>query len=300
MIRAKTNIDSREVVSTDTLPTLFVEGGGGDRFDASVMKMLFDGAIRVESLGPSDGVRFAADAFKRSHHHYFFLIDRDTLGDKAVEKSWKTFDQPNGSNLLIWRKREIENYFLSPAFLSMSQFCSPNTNKKKISDKIVSFAQKRLYVDALNFVIISCRETLRQTGIQIEKLDNIQTENDARTTIARIKNFGTYITKARDLSEKMETMFSERLELLRGDSDVLQVGKGKWQDQMEGKEILRSVLSQGLFKVESTNKKVVEGIDKFNRIIEDLLKLENQKSDDFPRELLDIKIKVWKKIRLQN
>lgn len=65
MIQALNNADSKDFARRSS-PVLFVEGGGRDRFDVIVFKTLFDGEIEVEPLGPSDGVRFAAEAFKQS------------------------------------------------------------------------------------------------------------------------------------------------------------------------------------------------------------------------------------------
>jgi hypothetical protein len=296
MISVKTNIEPREVALTATRSTLFVEGGGEKSFDVSAMKTLFDGEISVEPLGPADGVRFAAEAFKQSHPEYFFLIDRDTLDDKTVKKYWKDFDLPKGNNLLILKKREIENYFLSPAFLCISQFRNTKISEKNITNKIICFAKKRLYADALNFVIISCREELQRTEIRIESVNNIETEQDALKTIEKIKSFHTYNNKVKNLSKKMTTMFSDRLKLLCGDSKSLQFEKGQWQDQMEGKEILHNILSQGFFRVETNDKKILEGTEKFNAIIKDLLKPENQNHPAFPDELQTIKSKIRQKL----
>ncbi|MDR0391982.1 MAG: hypothetical protein LBH59_08755 [Planctomycetaceae bacterium] len=296
-INVTTNRESREFAKISS-PVLFIEGGGADRFDINVMESLFDGKIKIEPLGSSVGVRFASQAFQQSYPYYFFLVDRDTCSDQEVEQSWKTFGTENGNNLLILHKREIENYFLDPDFLCLSQYLYPNKNtdaKTEITNKIIYFAQKRLFVDVLNFVIISCREKLKKTGIELATMNNIKTEKDALQKIEQIKDFDNYIKNAKELSKQMRKMFCDRLKLLRGNSESLQINVGKWQDQMEGKEILNSVLSQGFFKVKNNMNKIIQNKDKTNRIIKDLLK-EKNRSNKFPQELLEIKEKIIQKI----
>ncbi|MDR0705614.1 MAG: hypothetical protein LBF88_11575 [Planctomycetaceae bacterium] len=94
----------------------------------------------------------------------------------------------------------------------------------------------------------------------------------------------------------MQAMFFDKLELLRGDSKSLQISVGKWQDQMEGKEILNIVLSQDLFKVKNNKNDVIEGKEKSNCIIKDLLK-EKNRANKFPQELLEIMEKAMQKIK---
>jgi hypothetical protein len=188
-IKVTTHRESKEFAKTSS-SVLFVEGGGTDRFDVNVMESLFDGKIKIEPLGPADGVRFVSQAFQRSYPYYFFLVDRDTCNDQEVARSWETFGTENGNNLLILHKREIENYFLEPDFLCLSQYLCPSKNvKTEITNKIIRFAQERLFVDALNFIIISCREKLKKTCIKIAKLSNIKTEKDALQKIEQIKKF---------------------------------------------------------------------------------------------------------------
>ena len=55
------------------------------------------------------------------HPTYYFLIDRDHHDIDFINRSWYNFPDPNTHNLLIWRKREIENYFLEPNWLNMIQ-----------------------------------------------------------------------------------------------------------------------------------------------------------------------------------
>ncbi len=90
--------------------TLFVEGRSPDSIDPIVLQELFKGlSVRVEPLGPSYHIKSAAEALYRQHPDYYFLIDRDHYYDDFVEKCWRNFPDPDTNNLLVWRKRELEN-----------------------------------------------------------------------------------------------------------------------------------------------------------------------------------------------
>ena len=101
---------------------LFVEGDKGS-VDPEVLNKLFSNKISIEPLGPSSSVKSVAKALQTYHPTYYFLIDRDHYDDSFVEKCWDDFPDPKTNNLLIWRRREIENYFLDPDYLSRSDFC---------------------------------------------------------------------------------------------------------------------------------------------------------------------------------
>jgi hypothetical protein len=58
-----------------------------------------------------------AHALYQYHHDYYFLIDRDHHNDEEIEQYWEKFPDESTDNPLIWRRREIENYFLIPEYL---------------------------------------------------------------------------------------------------------------------------------------------------------------------------------------
>lgn len=105
-----------EQVRQSARHTLFVEGARDDAFDPTVLKRLF-GMITVKALGPSHHIRAAAEAMYAHHPEHYFIIDRDFHDDTDVERTWSRFPDPEFSNLLMWRRRELENYFIEPAYL---------------------------------------------------------------------------------------------------------------------------------------------------------------------------------------
>lgn len=164
MIRLNRAIHTEEVKQNGR-HVLFVEGRGNDSLDPQIIGVLFDGKIRIEPLGASFSVKSVAEALYPFHPTYYFLIDRDHHhDDDFINQCWHNFPDPETHNLLIWKYREIENYFLDPDYLMCSDFVK--VSKKVLENKIKQFCQERLYLDAANHVIVSIREKLKQTWIQ--------------------------------------------------------------------------------------------------------------------------------------
>lgn len=145
--------------------TLFVEG----EFDVAVLSTFFNShppgvELHVEAFGPSSSLRAAADAFHRHHPEYYFLIDRDHHDDETVERSWRNFPDRTTSNILIWRRRELENYFLIPEYLLRSEhLCVGETELRTC---IRDACARRLYFDAANYVITGLRESFKSNWIK--------------------------------------------------------------------------------------------------------------------------------------
>jgi hypothetical protein len=163
MVSVKRNIRPEEVRHR-AQHVLFAEGKDKNAVDPKVLGALFDiGNIRIEPLGPSFSVRSVAEALYSYHPTYYFLIDRDHHTDEFVEQCWSNFPDPDKNNLLVWRKREIENYFLDPAYLFHSGYCE--VSQQEMENRILAFARTRLYLDAANYVVISIREELKRNWI---------------------------------------------------------------------------------------------------------------------------------------
>ncbi len=121
MINVTTGIRAEEV-RLQGQHVLFVEGRYRDAVDPNVLNALFSFGLRIEPLGPSFWVRSVAEALHPHHPTHYFLIDRDHHKHDFVEDCWKNFPDRNTRNLLVWRRREIENYFLEPRYLSQSKY----------------------------------------------------------------------------------------------------------------------------------------------------------------------------------
>lgn len=143
---------------------LFVEGASDTAFDPVILRRLVP-FVDARPMGPSSNIRAAADAMHRHHPDYYFLIDRDHHGDETVEKSWERFPDPEYSNILIWRKRELENYFLDAQYLAKSQFVVSTIDE--IEAVVLKLCQARLYLEAANRVVIALREEAKKKWIEV-------------------------------------------------------------------------------------------------------------------------------------
>ena len=101
---------------------LFVEGRGDDAIDPTVLRVLLGNQLRIEPLGASFSVTSVAEALHQFHPNYYFLVDRDHHDCDFVEQCWSNFPDAGTRNLLVWRRREIENYFLDPDYLARSKY----------------------------------------------------------------------------------------------------------------------------------------------------------------------------------
>lgn len=83
---------------------------------------------------PSFSVRSVATALRQFHPEYWFVIDRDDWDDTAVEASWQRFPDPAHDNLLIWRKKELESYFLEPDWACRSRYLMPSASSNALKN----------------------------------------------------------------------------------------------------------------------------------------------------------------------
>jgi hypothetical protein len=108
--------------------TVFVEGGHDGEIDPVIIGYLLKRnglpQVEVRAMGSCENVRNAAHALVRHHPSYYFVIDRDDQDNETVERSWSDFPDLETDNLLIWRKRELENYFIDPEYIEKSEFLS--------------------------------------------------------------------------------------------------------------------------------------------------------------------------------
>lgn len=272
MIAVKKGIRATEV-RFSRQHVLFVEGRDKEAIDPKVLDEFFEGNIQIEPLGPSFSVRSVAEALYTHHPTYYFLIDRDHYDDAFIERCWKNFPNPDTHNLLVWRRREIENYFLEPAYLFQSRYCK--VSQGELEKKILQFTNERLFLDVANYVITSIREELKRTWI--EHFSNPAEFSSKEKALLKLKNateFDQYRTKvAQKVStDEVERRFHKYLDEMTGDEARLVLGQGKWLDMIKGKKVLAQVVSSGDFQVLTTDGTPLDGRAKINEVVKDILR----------------------------
>lgn len=261
-----------EAVRQGARHLLFVEGNDDDALDPQVLSGFLP-MVQVKALGASFHIRSAAEALSTHHPTYYFLIDRDHHDDAFVEECWMRFPDPSKSNLLVWPRRELENYFLIPEYMERSDYL--NVGPEKLRGCIRKWCQRRLYLDAANQVVVSLREDLKQKWVETftrvqefdtkeKALDNLRAMPEL---VKRIADTATVL----DVSE-VESRFLAVLEDFTGGNDLLEYGSGRWLEMVRGKKILPSVLHD-CFRVKDARGAVVQDArDCLIEVAKDLLR----------------------------
>ena len=295
MITAKTGIRSEEV-RFGSQHVLFVEGKDHNAIDPTVLNGLFSDELRIEPLGPSFSVKSVAQALHQHHPTYYFLIDRDHYGKDVVERCWCQFPDPGANNLLIWRRRELENYFLEPDYLIQSEYCE--VDKKALGDKILNVARTRLFLDAANHVVISVREGLKQNWIDIfTNPDEFITENDALNMLLKSDNFPRHCSNVqRTVSPtELERRFRKVVNEMTGGTKQINFDVGNWLEQIKGKMVLTQVINSECFRVRALNGNLLQGKEKLQAVVRDLL---NKDTNVQPKDFKDLKKLIDTQIRV--
>ena len=271
MISAKKGIRAEEV-RLQSQHVLFVEGNDKDSIDPHVLEVLFGQKIRIEPLGASFSIKSVAQALFSYHPTYYFLIDRDHHDNEFIDRCWKNFPDQETHNLLVWRRREIENYFLEPEYLSQSKFC--RVSQDSLEQKVLQCANERLFLDAANYVVTSIREELKRNWIQ--KFSNPEEFSSREIALQRLKNSNEFDQHRSNVDQKVsadevERRFHEYLEIMTNGQDQLEFGVGNWLHMIQGKKVLAQVINSGCFQVQSTDGTAVTGREKINEVVKDLL-----------------------------
>jgi len=276
---------------------LFVEGKDNNAFDPVVLRALLITndlpAVNVAALGSCDDIRQAAKAMVHQHPSYYFLIDRDGRSDEFVSKSWGAFPDPTTYNLLVWRRRELENYFLDPIYLKESQYLVKSEDE--LTAKIQKMAQQRLFLDAANLVLLELREGLmRPPEAAFRQPEQFQDRAAALTQLQGCKGLADKKSKAAQLVEAshLETRLDAWLSKMTGGGATLEYASGEWLALMSGKELFHSVMNEA-FKVNGSDGALLTGIKKNAAVVRKLLEMPLTKQpQDFQQLVTLIKLRV--------
>ena len=281
MTTVRTDVRPDEV-RHDARHTLFVEGSGPDAIDPTVLgELLRDTTIKIEALGASLNVKGASEALHAYHPDYYFLIDRDHRDHQTVETSWLNFPDSKTYNLLIWRRRELENYFIIPEYLVKSKFIACSTDE--LNACILQTVQGRIFLDAANLIIIQLRERLKEKWITLfERNEGFETREGALQQLIGRKEFS--VKRRRDAQLFRKDMISNNFEKLLneilGGQSKPAFGHGAWLEMVKGKKVLPTVVNQ-CFQVKNTMGRTIQGKEAVKAVVKELLRkpLQEQPND---------------------
>lgn len=262
---------------------LFVEGQAPQAFDVEVLRGLLDeSGVWVERLGSCFHVENAAQALHSYHDNYYFLIDRDHRSKEEAEASWTSFPDPEKNNLLIWRRRHLENYFLDPNYLSKSRYLA--CSEEELRPRILELASERVYMDATNLVISRLREDLKQKWIEhFDKREEFSTREEALEKLLNRTEFDEKRgADAERLGESnLERLFDERVDAFFGGKAELTYGHGDWLEMIDAKAILPTIVNE-CFRVKDGKGGPVQGKQAIRGVVKSLLKLDlSDQPNDF-------------------
>lgn len=263
-----------ENVLQDAKHVLFVEGESAESFDVVVLEALFSLPITIKPLGPSYSVKSVAQALHPHHPSYYFLIDRDPHHDDVfVERCWSNFPDPETHNLLIWRRRELENYFLDPHYLVKSRFCI--ASESELEKQLVALASRRLFLDAANWVLFGVRELQKRSWIEAFKdSDNLAT---AEVALDKLKSHPAFAARVSDVAQsvaptELERLFLATLQEMTGGERELVAGRGNWIGMIQGKKVFRQLANSACFEVRTKAGVALQGAEKAHQIVKGLLR----------------------------
>ncbi|MDP8238211.1 MAG: hypothetical protein P9X24_03895 [Candidatus Hatepunaea meridiana] len=282
MIKPEISVSS-EVVRQDVLHTLFVEGKENS-IDPIALSDLLPNEIRVKPFGPSFYITAAAEALVKEHPNYYFLIDRDHHDDDFIQNCWDHFPDPDKANLLVWFRRELENYFIIPEYLLKSQYLVKSEDE--LRTLILNLCSERLFFDAANLVIIQIREELKENWIRLfTDVSEFNTEQNAINKLKDRQEFDQYKRKFSQLvgNKRLENRFSSVLDRITGGKEQIEYGCGKWLEMIKGKAVLPTVINL-CFRVRDARGNSLQGRMRINEVVKDLVRKPFEKQpDDFKR-----------------
>jgi hypothetical protein len=264
-----------ESVRAGAEPIVWVEGeandGAGPSIDVAVIDTLLrDTPPRVMGLGKSSGIQAAARALHAYHSHYYFVIDRDHFDDQTVEGTWRNFPDPDQNNLLIWRKRTIENYFLDAAFLDCSRYRKTGVDVEAALEQV---AGQFVFMDIANAVILEIRERLKADWIRLFRTPApFQSKDLAWDELKHRTEWAAKRKAANDLLAEttLSDLFDAAVDRFLGSAPQPRHGEGAWRDLMAGKPLYNHLVNQA-FHVVDREGRVVRGREAQHAVAIDLI-----------------------------
>ena len=294
MVQIRTGIRSEEVRAGGE-HVLFVEGSEDGSLDQAVLGALLNRSLRIEPMGPSYSVRSAAQALSRHHPRYYFLIDRDHYDDEFVERCWQNFPDSETDNLIVWRRREIENYFLDPPFLVESTYC--HTSENELMTTLVRVAQERLFLDVANYVISWVR--VEQKSTWIKHFSNPADFASKSEAVGHLTSANAFVERSLSVSsmvsnDELTDRFEYGLAMMSGGGEHLAYGTGRWVEMIRGKKVFSQVLNLCRFEVEDASGQQLTGNEKAREVVKELAAKDVER---LPADFVDLRRLIEDRLR---
>jgi hypothetical protein len=245
-------------------------------------------------MGGCDNVRSAAQALINEYPSYYFLIDRDDQDQQTVDKSWQSFPNLDDYNMLIWHKRELENYFIDPDYIQKSTYLKTEID---IRQRILDECNRRIFLDATNLTLYSISRELRKP-LPIQHFKNPDEFRDQNAGSFKLEGLAAAMDNRKisvtTVLEKdaVNQRYIEFIQELTSGRIPLQYGSGSWLERMSGKEIFRSIANQ-CFDVKNLQGDFVTGKEKNKIIAKGLTKLPLQEQpSDFQKLICLLQDKI--------
>lgn len=263
---------------------IFVEGLSTTSIDKPIIDGIFksnNNSIDCKMVGFCTNVIAASQLLYKENNNNYFLIDRDHHDNTTINKSW-TSDRKN--NLIIWKKRHIENYFLNPNFLMKSSHIKGSVKEIELISQIEDLANNRFFTDVVNLVLINLREKLKKNWVKKIGLLPNNNEDEALNTLLEmneINNFKSNVDKELCKNSIIDSFNYYKNEFTGGESS-LKLGCGNWINLIEGKPILNQILNTNFIIKKSDNTNIT-GEELKLKVLKDLMiqTSENDWPDDF-------------------
>ena len=272
--------------------TVFVEGRNDEEIDPVVIRELLRvnelTQIDVRPMGGCDNVRSAAQALIRHHPSYYFLIDRDDQDQALVDRSWSDFPNPDTHNIVIWRKRELENYFIDPDYLVRSPYL--RIDEVELRRRVLDECNRRLFLDAANLALLALNRQVRKPfASHFGNPDEFRTRLDGAKRLEESSALPEKATSvAETLSKDAVTMsYSTFVDDLSGGVFPLRYGTGSWLDRMSGKEVFRCIAGP-CFRVVARDGRTLQGKEQSKEIAKGLLGLPVDRQPADFRQLIEM------------
>lgn len=232
--------------------------------------------IDVRGAGSCEDIHLAAKAMVHVHPTYYFLVDRDGYDDEFIKRSWANFPNTSTHNLLVWPRRELENYFIDPEYLAKSEYLVRSSDVAVLRDLVLGEARARLYVEAVNLVLLQLRYTLRRPlaascALSTQVVDRASAIEHLRRC-QPLERWQLDATAACAVDVR-EQKLDEALEMMTGGRVPLEYGRGRWLELIAGKEILHAVANHPCLVVRGLSGAALQGREKLRELVKGLLRL---------------------------